>query len=115
MKVLKIVWLVIFIGWGYLLSGCGETEAEKHFRQGNEYDSQGKYEQAIDSYQKAIEIDPTDFMAYYNRGNAKAGLKDYSGAITDYNKAVEINPRYYQLYSCDKIFTFISHYFLCWI
>jgi len=50
MKVLKIVFLVHFICLGCLLSGCGETEARKHFRQGNEYYSQGEYEQAIDEY-----------------------------------------------------------------
>ena len=47
MKILKIVLLVVFISLGCLLSGCGETKAEKHLRQGNEYlrhYSQGKYE-----------------------------------------------------------------------
>ena len=68
MKVFKIVLLVILIGLGCLLSGCGETKAEKHFRQGNEYYSQGKYEQAIDSYQKAIELDSDHSPTYNNLG-----------------------------------------------
>ena len=55
MKILKIVWLVIFIGLGFLLSVYGATEAEKHFRQGYEYYSQGKLEEAIASYQKTID------------------------------------------------------------
>jgi len=55
MKVLKIVWLVVFIGLGCLLSGCSETEADKHFRQEYEYHQQGKLEEAIASYQKTID------------------------------------------------------------
>ena len=55
MKILKIVWLVIFIGLGCLPSVYGATEAEKHFRQGYEYYSQGKLEEAIASYQKTID------------------------------------------------------------
>ena len=47
MKVLKIVLLVVFIGLGCLLSGCGEMEAKKHFRQEYEYSQQGKLEEAI--------------------------------------------------------------------
>ena len=55
MKILKIVWLVIFIGLGFLPSVYGATEAEKHFRQGYEYHQQGKLEEAIASYQKTID------------------------------------------------------------
>ena len=68
MKILKIVWLVIFIGLGCLLSGCSETKVDQHFRQGYEYYSQGKYEQAIDEYQKVIEIDPNNSPTHYNLG-----------------------------------------------
>ena len=68
MKVLKIVWLVIFIGLGCLLSGCSEKEVEKHFRQGNEYYSQGKYEQAIDEFQKVIKIDPNNLLGHFFLG-----------------------------------------------
>ena len=84
MKVLKIVWLVIFIGLGCLPSVYGATEAEKHFRQVYEYYSQGKYEQAIDEYQKVIEIDPKGSEAYLYRGNAKYKIGDKKGACKDY-------------------------------
>ena len=71
MKVLKIVLLVVFISLGCLLSGCGETKAEKHLRQGNEYlryYSQGKYEQAIDEFQKVIKIDPNNLLGHFFLG-----------------------------------------------
>lgn len=54
------------------------------------------YLEAIEDYNKAIEIDPT--YAYINRGNVKEGLNDYLGAIEDYNIAIEINPKYANAY-----------------
>ena len=69
MKILKIVWLVIFIGLGFLPSVYGATEAEKHFRQGDEYYSQGKYEQAIDEFKKVVEIDANHLDAHLSLGS----------------------------------------------
>ena len=60
MKILKIVWLVIFIGLGCLPSVYGETKAEKHFRQGYEYHQQGKLDDAVTSYQKASDFHPNN-------------------------------------------------------
>ena len=69
MKNLKIVWLVIFIGLGCLPSVYGATEAGKHFRQGYEYYSQGKYEQAIDEFKKVVEIDANHLDADLSLGS----------------------------------------------
>ena len=61
MKVLKIVWLVIFIGLGRLLSGCS-------------YD-------AIDEQKHRIAVNPNDIWAYYNLGNVYKDLGRYEEAI----------------------------------
>ena len=94
MKVLKIGFLVVFISLGCLLSGCGETETDKHFRQGYEYYSQGEYEQAIAELQKVIEIDPNYLDTHVGLGLVYRQQSKLDDAITKYqhNKYFRLNP-----------------------
>ena len=57
------------------------------------------YEDAIEDYTKAIEIDPNNDLSYELRADAKSELRDYQGAINDYSKAIEINPKKVYLYN----------------
>ena len=47
---------------------------------------------ALKYYNKAIEMNPRFYAAYYNRGNAKINLDDYKGAVADYEEALRIKP-----------------------
>jgi tetratricopeptide (TPR) repeat protein len=49
-------------------------------------------ERARDAFGKAIEINPTLFIAYYNRSSMFYFLKDYDAAYTDILKAIQIQP-----------------------
>jgi tetratricopeptide (TPR) repeat protein len=64
-----------------------------HFFRGKAYQSQGKYEQAIADYTKAIELDPEYTYAYISRGIAYADQEDYDQAIADYNQSIELDPK----------------------
>jgi len=44
-------------------------------------------------FNRAIELDPKQFKAYYNRGGAKAAAWDVNGALADYSRAIELNPK----------------------
>jgi len=52
-----------------------------------------EYDKAIESYKKAVEINPKKDKIYYNMGITYATLKEYDRAIGAYKKAVEINPK----------------------
>jgi tetratricopeptide (TPR) repeat protein len=54
---------------------------------------EGKYNEAIINFNKAIELDPKDAVAYNNRGVAYGELGNYEQEITDCSKAIEINPK----------------------
>ncbi|MEP0911305.1 tetratricopeptide repeat protein [Leptolyngbya sp. GB1-A1] len=56
----------------------------------------GSYEQAIDSWDKAIKIKPDDHEAWHNRGVALLNLERYEQAIDSYNKAIEIKLDFHQ-------------------
>jgi len=43
---------------------------EEYFDEGIDHRKAGRYEEAVESYRKAIEIDPKDASAYYNMGIA---------------------------------------------
>lgn len=59
---------------------------------------EGKWEEAIASYSKAIELDPRRYEAYANRGYSWMQLGKHSPALADYNCATDLAPYRYELY-----------------
>lgn len=62
---------------------------------GNRLAQQGNHVEAIESYDKCIQLDPDVRAPYFLRGNAKAARQDYSGAKEDYDLALARNARPY--------------------
>ncbi|MDJ0799544.1 MAG: tetratricopeptide repeat protein, partial [Calothrix sp. MO_167.B12] len=54
-----------------------------------------RYEEAIASYDKALEFQPDYYLAWYNRGVNLENLERYEEAIASYDKALEFQPDYY--------------------
>ena len=65
-----------------------------HYVLGNALKGLGKKEEAIESYRKAIKIDPNYVDAYNNLGNALDGIGKKEEAIESYRKAIKIDPNY---------------------
>nr|WP_277424501.1 tetratricopeptide repeat protein [Bathymodiolus thermophilus thioautotrophic gill symbiont] len=66
--------------------------ASDYFQEGYEEKNQ---EQKISLYQKAIEIDPNYYRAYYNIGTVYDELKEYQKAIDAYKEIIGIKPDYH--------------------
>jgi tetratricopeptide (TPR) repeat protein len=64
--------------------------SEYYFKQGNALYFEKQYEEAIASYDKALDFKQDSFEAWFNRGVSLSELKRYEEAITSYDKAVEI-------------------------
>jgi tetratricopeptide (TPR) repeat protein len=60
---------------------------------GNAYLQEGKYDPAIADFNKAIEIDSKNSMAYNDRGVAYLKKGQHDQAIADFNKAIEIDSK----------------------
>ena len=59
----------------------------------------GRVDLALESYEKAIEIDSNYANAYLNRGHLFQTQDDYSKAMNDYLKAIELEPEYIYAYA----------------
>jgi tetratricopeptide (TPR) repeat protein len=58
-----------------------------------------RYEDAIASYDEALELQPNDALTWYNRGVALGKLGRYEDAIDSYNKALELRPNLFWIRS----------------
>ncbi|MCB0162881.1 MAG: tetratricopeptide repeat protein [Anaerolineae bacterium] len=69
-----------------------DATAEDHFRRGNEYYETGQLDQAVEAYQKAIELNPEYQGAYANLGVTYYQQQKFDLAASQYEKALELNP-----------------------
>jgi tetratricopeptide (TPR) repeat protein len=58
----------------------------------------GKYDQAVQNFSTAIELNPKEAGVYYNRGLAYAELRQRPQATQDYSMAIELNPKFEAAY-----------------
>lgn len=79
-------------------------------QRGDDLYLQARYGDAVDAYNKALELDPYYSIAWNKRGNALTQLGYYEEAIRNFDKAIELDPYYgqawdnkgYALYQIDK-------------
>ena len=69
-----------------------DDTAEDQFRLGNEYYETGQLDQAVEAYQKAIEMDPEYQGAYANLGVTYYQQQKFDLAASQYEKALELDP-----------------------
>ena len=67
-------------------------EAQPYLEQGVAYIQSGQLKEAIDEFNKAIDLDPSIAIAYLYRGIAYAGQDRLDEALADYTRAIDLNP-----------------------
>jgi tetratricopeptide (TPR) repeat protein len=80
----------------FLASGVGSSgvKSQAHILRGNAYFKKGNYDQALNDFNKAIKLVPSNPIAVNNRGNIEARLGLYDKAIADYTEAIHWKPEY---------------------
>ncbi|MFK4102981.1 tetratricopeptide repeat protein [Streptomyces sp. NPDC019531] len=66
--------------------------AEAHALRGRELRRHQEYGQALEEYDRAVELDPGQPLAHYGRGLTHQLLDDYPAALTALDRAVELAP-----------------------
>lgn len=62
-----------------------------HYSRGLIYMDQGKYELALQDFDRSLELDPTLELGYVARGRLKSKMNRDEDAIADYNKCLQLN------------------------
>jgi len=85
-----------------LMSNSNDTNIQilesAYFNNGNSYNQIGKYQEAINFYKKAIELNPTNDFIYFNLGFMYESVNSLGEALLSYQKAIDlsnINVEYY--------------------
>jgi len=76
-----------------------EFSSDLFFRIGNAFNSLDLSQEALTSYDKAIELKPDHYEAWNNQGNMLWNLERYEEALTSYDKAIELKPDYHEAWS----------------
>ena len=58
------------------------------------YDNKGQYDRAIQDYDQAIKLNPSNAIAFSARGVAYGNKGQYDRAIQDHDQAIKLNPNY---------------------
>lgn len=69
-----------------------QMTAWDYWRQGNRYYEEEEYEEAVENYSIAIQMQSNIGLFYNDRGMSYYGLGKYDKAIADYDKVIELNP-----------------------
>lgn len=83
-----------------ITAGCTQNKPMKGFigtnwsEIGRQASDAKRWNEALNAYHKAIELNPNDASAYNHRGLAYYNLNKNNLAIADYDKAIELNPEY---------------------
>lgn len=72
---------------------CRAEPAVAYADYSNHFRELGRYQQAVASCERAIELDPNCAAAYGNRGLAYAYMNQYRKSISDYNRAITLAPK----------------------
>jgi tetratricopeptide (TPR) repeat protein len=86
--------VIIFAISLLLVAGCGlgVSDYQDAVLDGVSSLNLNRPEKALESFNRAISIDPTRADGYLGRANALNTLKRFEEALPDYNKALEIDP-----------------------
>ncbi len=92
--------LVIGAGGGSDPGAAARTaELRKAFDDGVALSREGKYDESIESFNRALAVNPKCQDCFYNIGFAYSQKKDYAKAEENYKKSIEVKPDYAEAYN----------------
>jgi tetratricopeptide (TPR) repeat protein len=78
---------------------CNSNSSLAHNNLGVALTGQGKLAEAMQHYERALELKPNDAEAYYNLGSALAAQGKLPEATKNYERALELKPDYAEVYN----------------
>lgn len=78
---------------GYARCAFVDDKIEQLVKEGDSLINEGKYEEALEKYREASEMNADKAVPHYKMGVAYYFLKDYKKAVESYKKAINIDPK----------------------
>jgi tetratricopeptide (TPR) repeat protein len=78
-----------------LIPAALAQNAETEFKRGLALGEQRNFRGAVDSFTRAIQLNPRYERAYYYRAQAHAFLGEHDASLADYDRALRLRPGYY--------------------
>ncbi|MEG4283600.1 TIGR04372 family glycosyltransferase [Microcoleus sp. A006_D1] len=75
-----------------------KIQAESNFQRANKLKHDGKWDESITFYQRAIEENPNFHWSYHGLAESLAKIGRLEDAIISYKRAIEINPNFFSSY-----------------
>jgi tetratricopeptide (TPR) repeat protein len=79
-------------------SAADKEQAEKFKKDGNSLMSAKNFDAAIEAYNKAVALDPTNPIYYSNRAAAYSSKGDHLAAVGDAEEAIKVDPKFTKAY-----------------
>jgi tetratricopeptide (TPR) repeat protein len=83
--------IILALAATFISPALADYTAEYWSNQGDQYFTNGSFELAAASYDKALELEPEHIALLDNKGSALANLGRYEEAIMSFDRALEIN------------------------
>lgn len=100
------VWKNEMVLWNDVINQY-QTIPPAYVNRGNLLRDANRYDEALNDYNKAIELKPDFAIAYFNRGTLFKNAKRNSEVLNDFNKAIVLNPGYAKAY-CNRGIVFYN-------
>ena len=84
---------------GFIRSRAIHRESFEHLGRAVASHGEGDYQSSIESYNRALDLNPFLYLAYFMRGAAHTNAGSFDQAIVDYDSAIELLPDYVAAYA----------------
>lgn len=74
------------------------ASASQHLTHANAALQSGRYQEALSSFDLAIQADPSSWLTYYRRATAQLSLGRTSAALQDFQSLLDLNPKFDKAY-----------------
>ncbi len=78
--------------WGIMTAGASAQSPEELFANGNGHYREGRYAEAVSSYENVLAQGYVSAPLYFNLGNARYRIGNTAGAILAYERALRLEP-----------------------